>query len=139
MKLVHKALVCAVVTEAVALTFVVLDRLYGIESPSWREAALHDIDYLHWRKVTFCSHVKMYAHIPASILVGLTGVLVGAVLEFDGDKMFGDYTLGSPRPSWLLLGVVQAGLWFCFWFALLYLTTRSSALRAADAARSRSP
>jgi hypothetical protein len=138
MKLIQKALLCAIVTEMTALSFVALDRIYGMHSPTWRDTpmgTLRQTDYPRWRKVTFFWKVAVCAHVPARIVVGIVGGMVGTTLGVDAHKVFGDYTFGGPSPSWLLLGVVQAALWFCFWLFVLHLTTRLSELATRTRAR----
>jgi hypothetical protein len=130
MKLAHKALACAAVTEAIALTFVYCDRLWGIASPTWSGAnlkALHDTDYARWQRVTFCWRVAKYTHRPASITVALTVSTVGAVLGVpDLPKALSFYFDPAPGMSWLTVGTVQAGIWFCCWYLVIHLTTRET-------------
>ena len=125
MKLAYKAIACAAITAAIALSFVYCDHLWGIASPTWSGAnlkALHDSDYAHWQRVTCCWRIAKIIHLPASMTVALAIGVVGTVLGSpDLPKTFSFYFDPAPGMSWLTVATVQTGIWFCCWCLLIYL------------------
>ena len=137
MKPAYKALAFAAVTEAVALSFVFCDSLWGIASPTWSGKnlkALHGADSARWQRVTFCWRVAKFAHRPAAITTGMVIGIVGLALGApDLPKALHSYFDPAPGMSWLTVASVQAAIWFACWYLLLYLSSSFTQPRATPA------
>jgi hypothetical protein len=121
---IQKSIICGVLTEAIAASFIVIDYNIGIEAASrfWHDQA-------SWERAMQSSpHIyyflSKWTHWPAVFVLSILDLLAEAILGLsDGKPIFFD-GFGSPRPAWGVICVTQAFIWIAFW-AFVFIVARS--------------
>jgi hypothetical protein len=120
----QKAIICGVLTEAIAASFIVIDYNIGIEA-----AYRFSHDQASWEKALGSSPViyrslSIWTHAPAVIYLAILNKLAENILILsDGIPIFFD-GFGSPSLAWGVICVTQAFIWVVFW-AFVFAAARS--------------
>jgi hypothetical protein len=129
MKTTSKAIIFGIATEAVPLSFVVIDHCIGVEAVC---RATHD-QASFYSAMRAAPKVFYYlgqsTHEPAVCLLGYLDLLVEAALGVAGGKPLFFLGFGTPSPAWTLICTTQAMMFVCFWaavFAIIQYRSRAA-------------
>jgi hypothetical protein len=123
MKTTVRAIICGVITEAIAASFIVIDSRIGVAA-GLGEARDNDSLKRAMQAAPHVFHHLAYStHWTAVVVLSIVDEIAGAILGLSGGKPIFFEGFGTGNPAWGLICVTQAFIWIAFW-ALVFAPLR---------------